>query len=88
MKPIITKTETLELNGQELTLLGEVFDAPKKEWSSSEYDIHSRIHIQNNKGDHVHPGFSYPKQLSEDELQFELDFHKKNIVEKPKAYGL
>jgi len=86
MKPVITLTEKVELNGDELSLIGEVFENVIKR--SDNYDVYSQINIQDFRGAKVHPGFSYPKQLSEDELQFELDFHKRNIQEKPKAYGL
>jgi len=86
MKPVITLTEKVELNGEELTLIGEVFENAVKK--SENYMVYSQIRILNDKGEPSHPGFSYPKQLSEDELQFELDFHKRNIQEKPKAYGL
>lgn len=86
MKPILTKTEKVELNGNELSLIGDVFESPIKH--SENHNVYSQINIQDFRGAKVHPGFSYLKQLSEDELQFELDFHKKNILEKPKAYGL
>jgi len=86
MKPVITKTETVEINGQELTLIGEVYENVLKH--SENYDIYSEINIEDYRRAKVHPGFPYPKQLSEDELQFELDFHKRNIQDKPKAYGL
>ena len=86
MKPLITLTEKVEINGQELTLIGEVFENVLKR--SDNYDVYSQINIEDYRRAKVHPGFSYPKQLSEDELQFELDFHKRNIQDKPKAYGL
>jgi len=86
MKPLITLTEKVEINGQELTLIGEVFESVLKR--SDNHDVYSQINIEDYRRAKVHPGFSYPKQLSEDELQFELDFHKRNIQDKPKAYGL
>lgn len=84
MKPILTKTEKTICGGEELTLIGEVYDSPIKR--SETYMVYSHIKILNDKGEPFHPGFSYITQLSEDELQFELDFHKRNIQEKPKAY--
>lgn len=85
MKPILTKTEKTTCEGEELTLVGEVYDNVLKK--SDNYTIYSQIKILNDKGEPFHPGFSYPAQLSEHELQTELDFHKRNIYEKPKAYG-
>lgn len=89
MKPIISKTETVELNGNEYKIIGEVFEEHDKRKAITEFGpIFSHINIRDWRGAQVHPGFSYPKKLTEDELQFELDFHKRNIKEKPQAYGL
>lgn len=86
-KPIIQKKITANVNGNEITVIGETFENPIGS-TTAHGNIHSQVRLLNDKDEPVHTGFSYPKQLSEDELEYEVTFHAKNIVEKPKAYGL
>lgn len=84
MKPILTKTETTTCDGNEVTLVGEVFDEPVKK--SQNYLIYSHIKILNDRGEMFHPGFSFPAIMTEHELDSELAFYKKSMNENPKAY--
>jgi len=87
MKPILSKTETTSINGEEIKLVGEVYEKPLKS-SAAHGDVFSEINFLNWRGEKIHPGFSYITALSDEELDFELKHHARNIVEKPKAYNL
>lgn len=86
-KPIIKKEMTTTVNGQEITVVGEVFEEPIKR-AESHGDIFSQIRILNDRREPIHPGFSFPKQNSEEEIEYEVNFHISNINKNPKAYGL
>ena len=84
MKPILTKTETTTCDGTEVTLIGEVFDEPIRK--SENHTIYSHIKILTERGEMFHPGFSFPAQMTEHELDSELAFYKRSMNENPKAY--
>lgn len=84
MKPLISKKETIDLNGQEITLIGESYEQPIKR--NQEYMVYSQVLIKDWRGAQIHPGFSFVKPLSEEELQTELDFYKRSIKENPQLY--
>jgi len=86
-KPIIQKKTTASVNGNEITVIGETFENPIGS-TVAHGNIHSQVRLLNDRDEPVHTGFSYQNALSDSELEFEVNFHARNIVEKPKVYGL
>lgn len=83
--PILEKEVKSSFYGMEVVLKGKVYDYPFKH--TSEHNLYSEIRIYYDNGDLLHPGFPYIVSLSEDELDFELNFHANNIKTKPNLYG-
>lgn len=88
MKPTIKLEEKVTVKGQEVTITGEVYDEPIKELSRSSHGpVFSKISLSCPDAIMDVNLLPFPARLSENELQFEMDYIKNKIQEKPELYG-
>ncbi len=84
MEPILTKTVTTVVNKQLVKIIGLVFDEPvvKTELAM----IYTVIKIQDERGNTVHPDFSFAAMLDDEHLEKTINFLKDEMDSKPEQF--
>ena len=88
MKPQITKQAIVNVKGIEIKVLGETYEQPIKDKSNSEHgSVYSCVKLLNEFGGEIYANY-FKEPMGESELEHEVDYVAKKVVEKPHIYDI